>query len=80
VAVARRSARLRERIQALLGEAPIDETRIVTEVAIWAEKTDISEELARLRAHLDQLALLLGDGRAGRAERSTSSSRRRTAR
>jgi uncharacterized protein (TIGR00255 family) len=62
VAVARRSARLRERIQALLGEAPIDETRIVTEVAIWAEKTDISEELARLRAHLDQLALLLGDG------------------
>lgn len=62
VAVARRSARLRERIQALLGEAPIDETRIVTEVAIWAEKTDISEELARLRAHLDQLALLLDDG------------------
>jgi uncharacterized protein (TIGR00255 family) len=62
VAVARRSARLRERIQALLGEAPIDETRLITEVAIWAEKTDISEELARLRAHLDQLALLLGDG------------------
>ena len=29
---------------------------------MWAEKTDISEELARLRAHLDQLALLLGEG------------------
>lgn len=61
-AVARRSARLRERIQALLGETPLDESRIATEVAVWAEKTDISEELARLRAHLDQLALLLNDG------------------
>jgi uncharacterized protein (TIGR00255 family) len=61
-AVARRSARLRERIQALLGEAPLDESRIATEVAVWAEKTDIGEELARLRAHLDQLALLLNDG------------------
>ncbi len=29
---------------------------------MWAEKTDISEELARLRAHLDQLALLLRTG------------------
>ncbi len=62
VAVERRSARLRERIEALLGEAPIDETRIATEVAVWAEKTDISEELARLAAHLDQLAHLLGEG------------------
>jgi uncharacterized protein (TIGR00255 family) len=62
VAVERRSARLRERIEALRGEAPIDETRIATEVAVWAERTDISEELARLRAHLDQLAQLLDDG------------------
>jgi len=54
--------RLRERIEALLGEAPIDETRIATEVAVWAEKTDISEELARLTAHLDQLAHLLDEG------------------
>jgi uncharacterized protein (TIGR00255 family) len=62
VAVERRSARLRERIEALIGEAPIDETRIATEVAVWAEKTDISEELARLNAHLDQLAHLLDEG------------------
>jgi uncharacterized protein (TIGR00255 family) len=62
LAVERRAARLRERIQALLGETVIDEGRIATEVAIWAEKTDITEELARLRAHLDQLALLLREG------------------
>jgi uncharacterized protein (TIGR00255 family) len=64
LAVARRAARLRERIQSLLGETVIDETRIATEVAVWADKTDIAEELARLRAHLDQLARLLREGGA----------------
>jgi uncharacterized protein (TIGR00255 family) len=63
-AVERRAARLRARIQSLLGEAQLDEGRIVTEVAVWAEKTDISEELARLRTHLEQLALLLREGGA----------------
>ena len=29
---------------------------------MWAEKTDITEELARLRAHLEQFALLLRAG------------------
>ena len=34
---------------------------------MWADKTDVSEELARLRAHLTQLgALLTGDGPVGR--------------
>ena len=61
-AVERRAKRLSERIQVLLGEAPVDETRIATEIAVWAEKTDISEELARLRAHLDQLSRLLTEG------------------
>jgi uncharacterized protein (TIGR00255 family) len=61
-AVERRAVRLRARIQSLLGEVALDESRIATEVAVWAEKTDISEELARLRAHLGQFALLLGTG------------------
>ena len=63
-AVERRTKRLRERIQALLGDMPLDEGRIATEVAVWAEKTDISEELARLRAHLEHFAALLRDGGA----------------
>jgi uncharacterized protein (TIGR00255 family) len=61
-ALERRAARLRERIQSLLGGTPLDETRIATEIAVWAEKTDITEELARLRAHADQFALLLREG------------------
>jgi len=58
----RRAARLRERIQSLLGEVPLDETRVATEVAMWAEKSDVTEELARLRAHLGEFAVLLRDG------------------
>lgn len=61
-AVERRTKRLSERIQALLGEAPLDEARIATEVAVWADKTDISEELARLRSHLEQFTRLLAEG------------------
>ena len=62
LAVERRAARLRERIASLLGQTPVDEGRIATEVAVWAEKTDVSEELARLRAHLAQLQTLVRDG------------------
>jgi uncharacterized protein (TIGR00255 family) len=66
-AVERRAARLRERMQAMLGGAEVDPARLATEVAVWADKTDVTEELARLRAHLAQLAgLLAGDGPAGR--------------
>ncbi len=61
-AVARREQRLRERLRALLGTAGVDEGRIVTEAAIWADKADVTEELARLRAHLAELALVLDKG------------------
>jgi uncharacterized protein (TIGR00255 family) len=61
-AVERRAARLRARIQAMLGESAVDESRVLTEVAVWAEKTDISEELARLRTHLDQVVQQLRTG------------------
>jgi len=63
-ALARYQARLRERIAALLGDSAIDQGRVVTEVAIWAEKTDVREELTRLGAHLEQLAALLERGGA----------------
>ena len=63
-AVARREQRLRERLHALLGAAGVDETRVVTEAAVWADKGDVSEELARLRVHLAELALVLDKGGA----------------
>jgi uncharacterized protein (TIGR00255 family) len=67
-AVQRHQERLRERIRALLGGAAVDEGRVLTEVAVWAEKTDVQEELTRLRAHLEQLGLVLERGGAvGRA-------------
>jgi uncharacterized protein (TIGR00255 family) len=62
VASARREERLRERMATLLAGAPIDETRIATEVAVWATKTDVTEELARLRAHLEEFGLMLDKG------------------
>jgi uncharacterized protein (TIGR00255 family) len=61
-AAARREQRLRERLRALLAETAIDESRIVTEAAIWVDKTDVTEELARLRAHLAEFALALEKG------------------
>src|SRR2546426_836999 len=51
-----------ERPRVLLAETAIDEARIVTEAAIWADKSDVTEELARLRAHLAEFTLLLDKG------------------
>ncbi|MBI3624898.1 MAG: DUF1732 domain-containing protein [Candidatus Rokubacteria bacterium] len=62
VALAQRTERVRERIRALLGDVPLDEGRLLMEVAVWAEKTDVSEELVRLKAHLQQFAGLLREG------------------
>ena len=61
-AVTRREERLRERIRSLLGGAGVDEARILTEAAVWADKGDITEELTRLRAHLAEWALVLDKG------------------
>ncbi len=63
-ATERKQQRLRERVQALVGSTPLDEARLATEVAMWAEKSDITEELARLRAHMGELARLLDEGGA----------------
>lgn len=47
--------RLRERIQLLLGEnSLLDEARLANEVAIFADRVSITEELVRLQSHLDQ--------------------------
>jgi uncharacterized protein (TIGR00255 family) len=62
VAAVRREERLRERMTALLADTSVDEVRVATEVAVWATKTDVTEELARLRVHLDEFALMLDKG------------------
>ena len=45
-------ARLQERVADLLKGAPVDEARLVQEVALFAERTDVAEEATRLQAHL----------------------------
>ena len=53
-------ARLREKLQQLLDQAPLDEARVAQEAAYLAERSDVSEEVARLRSHLEQFLVLLG--------------------
>jgi len=43
-----------KRVQELLGEAEIDESRLAQEVALFAEKSDITEEIVRLQSHIQQ--------------------------
>ncbi|HEY3493056.1 MAG TPA: YicC/YloC family endoribonuclease, partial [Polyangiaceae bacterium] len=55
-------ARLSERLERLLhGSAPLDRNRLENEVALMADRADISEELARLDSHFEQVGVLLGD-------------------
>ena len=45
----------------MLSGVDIDEQRVLTEAAIFADKTAIDEETVRLRSHLSQLADLLNE-------------------
>jgi uncharacterized protein (TIGR00255 family) len=59
--------KLRARIDELLGDNNIDETRLAQEVAYLAERSDITEEMTRLRSHLAQLnELIQGGGEIGK--------------
>lgn len=46
--------RLQDRIKGLLGEVALDEARLANEVAYFADRASIDEELVRLRSHLSQ--------------------------
>jgi uncharacterized protein (TIGR00255 family) len=52
-------SRLYAKIKEILADQNIDEQRILTETAIFAEKTAIDEETDRLHSHLAQLRTLL---------------------
>ncbi len=60
-------SRLTERLKDLLKGAQVDPQRLAQEAAILADRSDIGEELARLRMHSVQLgALLDGGGEVGK--------------
>ena len=60
-------ARLENKLKEVLANTSIDESRILTEAAIFADKVAVDEETVRLRSHLDQMnAMLSGGGAVGR--------------
>ncbi|MEG1049842.1 MAG: DUF1732 domain-containing protein, partial [Oscillospiraceae bacterium] len=46
--------KLYQKLQSILGDSQIDSQRILTEAAIFAEKTAVDEETVRLRSHIAQ--------------------------
>lgn len=59
--------RLEKKIKELLEDKSVDEQRLLTETAIFADKVAVAEETVRLRSHISQLTdLLNGGGAVGR--------------
>ncbi len=54
--------KLLERVEEWREELSLDEHRVVQEVALLADRSDIREETARLSSHLDQFLAILDDG------------------
>jgi uncharacterized protein (TIGR00255 family) len=54
--------RLRERLQALVADLKLDPERLHQEAAFLAERADVTEELVRLRAHIDRARALFDGG------------------
>src|SRR6185312_8844894 len=58
--------RISQRIAAMLGES-FDRDRVLQEAALLAERSDVEEEAARLRAHIDHFRTMLeGGGEIGK--------------
>jgi len=62
--VAEYEARLHSRIQTMLkaGDLRVEPVELIREIAVYAERTDIAEEISRLSGHIDQFSELLGGG------------------
>ena len=59
--------RLENKLKEVLANTNIDESRILTEAAIFADKVAVDEETVRLRSHLQQMyAMLTTGGAVGR--------------
>ncbi|MBO7251314.1 MAG: YicC family protein [Oscillospiraceae bacterium] len=56
--------RLENKIKEVLANTSIEESRILTEAAIFADKVAVDEETVRLRSHLEQMNQMLTNGGA----------------
>lgn len=57
-----RQKNLLERLEKLLANVQLDPARLAQEVAVMADKTDVTEEIVRLRCHIGQFRLFLAEG------------------
>lgn len=65
--VLQRQSALQERLAKLLDSVTLDQDRLAQEVAILADKTDVTEEIVRLHSHMEQFSSFLKeDGAIGR--------------
>ncbi|MDK2799893.1 MAG: hypothetical protein PWP27_1416 [Clostridiales bacterium] len=51
--------KIETRVKEFLNNVPVDENRLLTEVAIFADKISIAEEIVRLKSHLTELDVML---------------------
>ncbi|MDR0273589.1 MAG: YicC family protein [Clostridiales bacterium] len=68
-AIEEHATKLKERIRDLTEKLSekFDETRVITEIAVLADKSDINEEMTRLESHLEQLTSMMNEeGAKGR--------------
>lgn len=56
--------KLKQRMKELLGDAAVDEQRLLNEAAIYADKIAIDEETVRLRSHISQLREFMNSSEA----------------
>ncbi len=65
--VKRNYEKIRARVTELLDGVPVDESRLLTECAAYADRTDVTEELVRLESHCTEFrATLDSDGPVGK--------------
>jgi uncharacterized protein (TIGR00255 family) len=55
----RHAERLKERVAELVRDRPLDDVRLMQEVALLADRVDVTEELVRLQGYLEQIRALL---------------------
>jgi uncharacterized protein (TIGR00255 family) len=53
--------KLKNRVAEIVGDSPIDENRLATEITLFADKSDITEECIRLRSHVEQFESSLNE-------------------
>lgn len=54
--------KLKEKVKELLGDTTVDESRLLTEVTIFADKVCVDEEIVRLRSHIETTKNTLTEG------------------